>query len=214
MRAKQPLLYVAIGDSLTRGVGAFFGPGFVFRYIKMTEQILRKKVLLHRFGKNGATTSQILDMIQHPLTERAIQYANIITITAGGNDLIDAEELYFKTDNEIVFEESLYRAKNNLSLMIDHIVKLKNYDLNHVMINIVNLYNPTPFIYETQKWIQSYNYFLLEKVTDHIQVADAYSAFYGRTKQLLSFDHIHPNKRGYQAIAQSLTNIGYNGLFS
>ncbi|RYM06205.1 hypothetical protein EWH99_03745 [Sporolactobacillus sp. THM7-7] len=82
---KHPF-YVALGDSLTVGVGStLFLPDFVAHYRKTLETVLRQPVGLRVLAKNGATTEDILYALQHPEVEKTIREADVITITAGGN---------------------------------------------------------------------------------------------------------------------------------
>ncbi|MBR3207637.1 MAG: spore gernimation protein, partial [Bacillus sp. (in: Bacteria)] len=71
--------YVAIGDSLTVGVGArLFGGGFTERYAAKLEKKLHIPVKLSVFAKSGLTTEEILQLFQRSDVRRAIAHADII----------------------------------------------------------------------------------------------------------------------------------------
>lgn len=55
------LTYLALGDSLTVGVGAsFLAPGFVGRYKQITEEKLDKHVFTTIYAKSGIETGEVL----------------------------------------------------------------------------------------------------------------------------------------------------------
>lgn len=81
--------YLAIGDSLTVGFGALPSRGWVSRYRAETERLFRRPVVCRKAAKIGATSGEVLRMITR-MPGEWIARADIITITAGGNDLIRA----------------------------------------------------------------------------------------------------------------------------
>jgi lysophospholipase L1-like esterase len=90
---KQCLTYVAFGDSLTVGVGAsFLAPGFVGRYVRLTEKELNTYVFANIYAKSGIETGEVLKIVETKALHEKIKCANIITISAGGNDLIHASQ--------------------------------------------------------------------------------------------------------------------------
>lgn len=87
----NPLRYLAIGDSLTVGIGVpLMDPGFVEYYRDLSQQILKKPILYQKYARSGATTEDVLNFTYSPFVMEAVKCANIITITAGGDDLINA----------------------------------------------------------------------------------------------------------------------------
>ncbi len=46
----------------------------------------------------------------------------------------------------------------------------------------------------------------------HVKIADAYSIFKGKEQEYLSFDGVHPNSKGYQAMAEAVHKLGYKEL--
>jgi len=93
---KRDLYYTAIGDSLTTGFGSLWGPGFVEQYAKMSQFALNSKINLNTVGKNGATTEEIIHLLKRKDVQFFIKKANIITLTVGGNDILDAGWNYLK----------------------------------------------------------------------------------------------------------------------
>ena len=205
----KPLLYVALGDSLTVGVGSFFSSGFVKRYAYMTERTLRRKVFVRKIAKNGATTEDLLRILDNRFVQRAIRFADIITITIGGNDLIDADDFYSKHRDARIFSSSLFKAQHNIASIIEKIAYIKSYHLNHTAIRIANLYNPKLENPMANYWINHYNLFLEQLQNGNILIANLYNAFYARDKELLIFDDKHPNAKGYQVMANVFYGLGF-----
>ncbi|MFC7394415.1 GDSL-type esterase/lipase family protein [Scopulibacillus cellulosilyticus] len=211
-----PFHYVALGDSLTVGVGAgIFNPGFVNEYRLMAEQSLQRPISFNIFAKTGTTSQQILDSLSLPEITSHICHSEIITLTAGGNDLIKSGKNFLMNKNEEVLEESLSNATANISKIIDTIHQIHADKNQPFILRLFNIYNPFPKIKFIDPWLQQFNAHLASfSKQPHIEVADIYTAFSGKQNFLLSLDHIHPNIRGYHVMAQTVNNLGYDGLIN
>ncbi|MFJ5965638.1 GDSL-type esterase/lipase family protein [Bacillus sp. NPDC093026] len=198
--------YVAIGDSLTVGVGArLFGGGFVERYAAMLEKRLHIPIELSVFAKSGLTTDAMLQLFKRTDVRCAIEQADIITITGCGNDLVQAVQ----HEKEGVDEKELLLAsmhcQANFTEMITEIARIKRGQKQHHAIYILNLYNPFPNIPIAERWLEQYNHHLrLLAAKPHVEIVDVYRVFEGHEKEYLSIDQFHPNHKGYQAMASAL----------
>ena len=213
----QPCLsYVALGDSLTVGVGAsFLTPGFVGRYVRLTEKTLDKRVFTDIFAKSGIESNGVLDIVRSEPLHEKINRANIITITAGGNDLIQASEDFIESRDQTEIAQSVKECHSNMMKMMETIHKLKKDCGVPFIIYLLNLYNPLPQIGLANKWVRLFNRQLSSfdnKKT--IRVVDIYTVFEGRQEKLLSRDRIHPNSFGYQEMANTLVQLGYPKEFN
>ncbi|QIL46620.1 lipase [Vagococcus coleopterorum] len=111
-KEKQPdtkVEFVAIGDSLTEGVGDTTEEGGYVPLLKkaLIEETVLKSVGTENFGKKGDTTKQIIDRIGSDLgIQKAIKSADFITLTVGGNDLmaVITKELTNHLDKETFVE--------------------------------------------------------------------------------------------------------------
>ena len=206
--------YVALGDSLTVGLGSdLFSPGFVELYAEDASKSLHREVLINKFARSGATSGELLEALYVPMICEAIQSSDIITITAGGNDLIDAAETFLVDQNERRLFEAMNTAINNIKKMINHIHLLHDPGHHQYILRIQNLYNPYPNITQADSWIQNFNAHLAEYTRfPHIKIADIYSAFKGREKELLHPNGVHPNNKGYAVMAEVLHHLGYGAL--
>jgi lysophospholipase L1-like esterase len=204
--------YAAIGDSLTAGVGDEFGGGFVPRYASLAQQKFLQPVAIENMGVSGATTGDILSIVRSNSQARSIlQEADMITITAGGNDLVDAAKDFLFTQNQDVFMKALIRCKKNYDGIVAGIRSLKSGQRSY-LIRTVDLYNPFPSIPDANQWVQRFNRHIESFEDGNVKVAKIFRLFQGRETELLSFDRFHPNGRGYELIAEQLHKQGYSPL--
>lgn len=195
--------YLAFGDSLTVGFGAPEGQGFVSIYRQKLEQLLEVPVHLKRAGTNGATTSQLLQTLESdPQIQRDIREANLITITAGGNDLIQAAIPFFYQGDPVFLKSALQTYESNYKKLIAQIEALRQGIQTPFVIALIGLYNPLPQISDAAYWVQRFNLFLRKlEQQPHIYVVQVYDAFVGEDTRFLSEDAIHPNEIGYEELA-------------
>ncbi|MFC7370646.1 GDSL-type esterase/lipase family protein [Fictibacillus iocasae] len=212
---EKKLRYAAIGDSITVGVGSasIKRRGFVPRYKEFSEIALGTAIKDYNFGKSGDTSRQILKRVLKKEVFKTVCSSDIITITAGGNDLIQAARTYFKTYEEDALFQALHNCKKNMTKLLCAITEEKDRKGKPYCIRICNLYNPYSRVESAVKWVNLFNEHLEGFCRfPNVKTADLYSAFLGREKELLWWDSIHPNSYGYQAIAVSLYELGYGEL--
>lgn len=207
-------LYLALGDSLTVGVGSgLFAPGFVGCYHQLSEAALKRPICQRVYAKVGATTKEVLQSLEIPEIAAAVHEADIVTITAGANDLIDAAEEFLVNKKATVLESALKISTTNLSKILDKIHAIHAPKDNTYIIRLLNLYNPLPNIPQIDPWIQQFNSHLSHfSSLPHIKIADIYHPFAGHQQALLSADHIHPNSRGYDVMANAVYQLGFDHL--
>lgn len=211
---QKPYHYVAIGDSLTVGLGSdLFSPGFVGRYAEDASNSLHRHIVVDKFARSGSTSGEILNALYVPAICDALAASDIVTITAGANDLIDAAEAFLTNQNEEQLFLALETSTTNIKKMIERIHDLHDPAHYCYAMRLLNLYNPFPNIPLADPWIQRFNARLAEfERFPHIKVADIYSAFQGRQQELLTPHGIHPNDHGYEVMADVLNRLGYTPL--
>lgn len=206
--------YTAIGDSLTTGFGAMPGNGFVPVYRRMAEVRLRRFVAYNNLGVNGMTSSELLQRVQHnPVFRQNLQEADIVTVSIGGNDLIQAARHAGPggQDNKAL-GKALQECKRNTGDLISAIYRLKSSGGRHWIMRTVGLYNPYPNLPEATEWVKAFNRFCSQRGGANYAFADTYRLFAGNERELLSLDRLHPNGRGYRIIADQLDAFGYAGI--
>lgn len=218
---------VAIGDSLTQGVGDRTQRG---GYIPLTAQNLRrhdvvKIVETENFGKSGNTTTQITERI---LTEgdiqTALKEATVISVTAGGNDLIRFIRQSRFQPNWEKAEESRLEYETNLIQLIQTI---REYQKD-APIFLFGIYNPYEKQLEEIDYLQllvsNWNQ-TMEKIAEeeeaviylpvHQLFRSSNTTVSGDQAEeehieeehpyLFEEDYFHPNERGYGLMADLLT---------
>ncbi|MDF2670416.1 MAG: spore germination lipase LipC [Paenibacillus sp.] len=210
---KQELHYLAIGDSLTVGYGAPIEYSFVNRYRELAEQALDRKIILHQAGKNGATAEDTLFTVrQDPEIRLLIRNADLITITAGGNNLIQAAKSYFVDRETKVLKTALVQYGHHMRQLVSEIRRLKVNKRRLCAIRMLGIYNPLPHFHEAVFWVQRFNAHLERLEKDPFRMVNIYDAFLGQEEELLSDDQYHPNSEGYRLLAEQTHLLGYGPL--
>ena len=81
--------YVALGDSITTGYGLDEAQSFA-------EQIAEQEgyTLNDSLASDGATSTDLLEVVKSEANADTLKNADLITVTIGGNDLMDALYAY------------------------------------------------------------------------------------------------------------------------
>lgn len=229
---KEVLSYVAIGDSLTEGVGDSTNSG---GFVPLVAKEIKKEYKLNgiqtdNYGKSGDRSDQILKRIKKSEDiQQSITAADIITITVGGNDLMKV----VKGDLLKITTESFEKPLKNYQKEIENIIQeIRKYNEN-APIYFLGIYNPFylyfPEITEMQSIVNNWNKATEEIVTNEkntyfIPINDL--LYKGKdnevgivgqetssssennkkiTNELLyEVDHFHPNNLGYQIMANAI----------
>ncbi|WP_106766130.1 GDSL-type esterase/lipase family protein [Paenibacillus faecalis] len=207
--------YTAVGDSLTFGIGAMPGSGFVPLYKRMAEKQLQQTVSYHNLGINGLTSEALYERVRRDsLFRSCIREANIITISIGGNDLIRAVRSSGGRPDRGKLDQAIIRCEQNMSGSLGVIRQLKMDSRRPYMIRAVGLYNPYPSWREADEYVIRFNRFLIGlDFGGYFRTADVYSRFKGREQEMLSIDGVHPSTKGHRVIAEQLSHLGYRPLY-
>jgi lysophospholipase L1-like esterase len=231
--------YVALGDSLATGYGAF--KGYVPRYEAHIETDTTVAVTRTNLGRNGWTSSQLLSALRNdPTFRRATREAEIVTWNIGGNDLRAARKSYKQgtcggPDNQDCLRAGVAKLETNWDAIREEVLELRSTE--KTIVRTMDIYNPyirTDIVSDT--W-QKYDYgmndfevfdFYFDQVNSHIAstsnsegipYARVYLAFNGtnadedpKSKGYLSFDGMHPNNTGHRIMADELRKLGYAPL--
>ncbi|MCK1247945.1 SGNH/GDSL hydrolase family protein [Streptococcus uberis] len=225
-QSQSSLNYLAIGDSLTEGIGDESNQGgFVPLLAQDIESYFNIQVTASNFGVAGNTSQQILDrMKDDPNLKKALESADLITVTVGGNDIMAVVRQNLSTLDESSFLEASKDYQNHLREMIS-LAKKGN---KRVKIYILGLYNPFflnfPQIKEMQSIIDDWNEMTKAVTSDYSNVhfvpindrlykgidgKDGVVQSDGNQKKVLndalfSGDHFHPNHIGYQIMSDTV----------
>ena len=228
--------YVALGDSLATGYGAFV-KGYVPRYEAYVETDTGVAVTRTNLAQNKWTSSQLLSALSSdPTFRRATREAEIVTWNIGGNDLRAARTSYKNgtcggVDNQDCLRSSVATLKTNWTAITAEVLELRS--TSDTMVRTMDIYNPyvrTDIASDTWKndggmndfqvfkrYVDEVNYHIATtSYTAGVPYAEVYLAFNGTTGDedpksmgYLSFYGVHPNNTGHRIIADELRKLGY-----
>jgi lysophospholipase L1-like esterase len=196
--------YVALGDSITAGVGAYIRSNFTQHYANMLQNHTRASVNRKVNAKRGITSGELQSMLRDPSVQRDLSHVDLVTITIGGNDLLQANRLFGKTKDPAILEKAVKQYEENMRTIVATIERTKAHSQSPYLIQLIGLYNPFPEIPYSDYWIHQLNQNLHSMTSQHIQYVDLESIFYYYGKDALFLSRIHPNAKGHYFIAQQL----------
>ena len=156
---KKVVTYVAIGDSLTKGVGDSTNQG---GFVPLLAQSLTNETGLEfkaiNYGVSGNTSSQILSRIREKKEIRKdLKQAQLLTITVGGNDLRKA----ILEDTSNLDLDRFEKASKTYEKNLKQIIELARKDNPDLPVYVVGIYNPLylnfPDLTELQTLVDQWN---------------------------------------------------------
>jgi lysophospholipase L1-like esterase len=228
--------YVALGDSVPYGAGDVAGKSFVPLYAHFIEQDTGVAVRFHNLATDGGTARDLLRQLRaDQQVRRAVQQAEVLTISIGANDLEShlpdyASKTCGAPDNQACFRKAVAAFKPTWAAILTEIRSLRR---DQSLIRVTNDYNPfpgnaraaanlgahitdafTPYL----RQLNAYRCSSAERMG--ILCADVAKAFNGANtnesafaKGLIGTDEFsHPSAKGHRLIAQLLRSLGYRPL--
>ncbi|MDF2939272.1 MAG: Lipase/Acylhydrolase with GDSL-like motif [Paenibacillaceae bacterium] len=234
---QNKLQILALGDSLTRGVGDDDAEGYVGKLKKLLAEKAGKPVFVWNYAVSGATSTDMLADIAKPTAQDYISQADIILFTIGGNDLnrvatqvtgltgastpapaVSPAAGTATTDaaalpGDISFDYAALAKEfpssiNRLETIIDKLAAANP----KAQIVYVGLYHPfAEFDPERQaaEWIGRWNNaaFVAANRHSNVTVVPTYDLFQNFGQELLYTDHFHPNTTAYEQIAARVAQV-------
>ena len=224
--------YVAIGDSLTQGVGDSSNQGgFVPVLSQALESDFDWQVTSRNYGIAGNTSNQILKRMQEKKDiQRDLKKAKVMTLTVGGNDVIHVIKDNITNLNVNTFTKPAQAYQKRLR----QIIELARKENKTLPIYIVGIYNPFylnfPEMTEMQTIVDNWNQATEEVSKEYenvyfVPVNDLlYKGIDGKggvtssddssqsskssqdslNDALFEDDHFHPNNTGYQIMSDAI----------
>ncbi len=196
---------VALGDSLARGTGDPTGRGFAGRTQELLSRDTGDEIDLINLAVEGMRSDELLDQLQDPGALVQIEGARWILLSIGGNDLRDVERTpALEQDN--LFAEQQARYLENLAQCIDQIRSVN--DRGQIL--VLGLYNPNDeATIRTLEMLHQWNHQtqLLLTPRERTLFVPTYDLFANHLEDALSFDGLHPNEQGHQAIARRFSEV-------
>ncbi|HEM3725765.1 TPA: SGNH/GDSL hydrolase family protein [Streptococcus suis] len=228
VREKTEFHYLALGDSLTEGVGDTTDQG---GFVPLLAQSLTNEygyeVAYQNFGISGNTSNQILKRMKEDKDLKlALKQADLLTVTVGGNDLRKVIVKNLTNLKVSTFDKPAKEYGKRLESIIKT-ARQQNVDLPIYILGIYNpLYLSFPELTEMQtvvdKWNQTTQH-ITEKYKD-VYFVDINELLYkglegelgisqsnpSTTNNLLyEEDHFHPNNTGYEIMKKALLEKMY-----
>ena len=217
--------YVALGDSLAAGTGAFY-EGYVDRYAAFLEADTGAQVDVTNLGLNGQTSSELLYALRNdPSWRRSVEQADVLTINIGLNDLGRAAAAYENgtcggADNQDCLREVVAMVEGNWNAIIAELLSLRSTD--DTIIRTAGLgYTPYldlegPADAGSSGELTDFQVFeaYLDRVNRQLATTAGDNGIPHTEVRLdsryLSQDGVHPNDEGYEVIAGHLRELGYS----
>lgn len=232
-----PFHYVAIGDSLTQGVGDTSNQG---GFVPLVAQSLMNEygyqLTYDNFGVSGNTSKQILKrMTQQKKIQNSLKKADLMTLTVGGNDLRKTILDNFAQLELETFEKPIKDYQKRLI----KIIKQARKDNDDLPIYVFGIYNPFylnfPELTEFQTIVDNWNQATQATLEDFEQVyfipinellykglgeqegivQSGDSQKQGLNDVLYKEDNFHPNATGYEimkrAVLEKISETKENG---
>ena len=218
-----PFNYVAIGDSLTEGVGDTTNQGgFVPLLTQSLTDTYDYQVTDSNYGVSGNTSKQILQRMQEKTDiQKSLAKADMMTLTVGGNDVMAV----IRKNLTSLSVSSFTKPAKSYQKRLRQIIELARADNEDLPIYILGIYNPFylnfPDMTEMQEIVDNWND-ATESVTEEydnvyfVPINDElYKGINGEegivstsgdqttviNDALFSGDHFHPNNIGYQIMS-------------
>ncbi|GIO36733.1 lipase/acylhydrolase [Paenibacillus antibioticophila] len=196
----------AVGDSLAKGTGDDTGSGFA----RATSELLQvqgiNSKLVNNLGINGLTTSGLLPMLDEDGVQYALRQAGVIILSIGANDLFAGADQMTELPDEEQLSVKLKQAEERFAKIVEAIREINS----EAQLVYVMLYNPFSDLEEVREQgnriVQEWNRFAATVMGSTgqglaIPTSDLFTFNSGR---YLAEDHFHPNRDGYQAIAERI----------
>lgn len=228
---KESIHIVAIGDSLTEGVGDTTNSG---GYVPLVANLLEetdnyKKITTSNYGKSGDRSDQILARFnENKAMQEDVEGADIVVLTVGGNDIIQTFKQNFLTIAEDSFIAPRETYEENLRMLFTAIKEV-NPESELYIFGIYNPYSAYfPEITEMQTILKEWNNQTQEVVNEtenatFVSIADLFDQTLIQEEKeeplidgtdqkrsevknpyLYEEDLFHPNEAGYELMAETL----------
>ena len=223
---KKVVTYVAIGDSLTKGVGDSTNQG---GFVPLLAQSLTNETGLEfkaiNYGVSGNTSGQILSRMQEKKEiGKDLKQAQLLTITIGGNDLRKA----ILEDTSNLDLDRFEKASKTYEKNLKQIIELARKDNPDLPVYVVGIYNPLylnfPDLTELQTLVDQWNQRTEETLSAYqgvyfVPINDLfYKGIDGKSgvteselgketvtnDALYDEDSFHPNNTGYEIMKEAV----------
>ena len=197
---------VAIGDSLTQGVGDDVVEGGYVGIIENTLQNENENIEIQNFGKRGNRTDQLIKRLAKPEISEALEEAEVVLITIGANDIMKIAKNNFLDLRYEPFALGEKKYEQRLRTIFETVLS-RNPEAR---IFLAGFYNPFAkyfgHIEELNNIVRNWNATASHVALDYEQVhyIPIHDLFEDTERDLLAEDNFHPNHQGYMLMAERI----------
>lgn len=196
--------YVALGDSLTQGVGdELQHKGYTERLAQELEKWPAiATVELDNRGKRGRRSDQLLALLEKGHYDKTLADADIITMTMGGNDVMKIVKADFFALKKEMFDKERVKFEERYAEIVAQI-RAKNKE---APIILIGFYNPFSIVAEEstafEDIIKEWNSDIekLAQEDGNACYVDINDLFYTNENLVYHTDFFHPNAKGYDLL--------------
>ena len=214
------LRYVALGDSLAAGLHSY-----VPVYARLIERHVSSSLRIDNRARNGWTSQQILSLVTRSSGLRdALARADIVTVNAGGNDLLPARVQFEMCGDIDCITDAVGRLEDRFSSLLSEIVSLRGTGAGIVTMDLYQPFVAAEILAGTFDEMAAHvadanNRIRSAAAVFGIPVARVHSTLNGPDGRsdagragLLWLDGIHPSAAGAEAIAAALFQVSAGRL--
>jgi len=219
----QPVSYIALGDSLAAGQTPYreIDTG----YSDLIAQEISRNQPLAFYSKDlsfpGFTTQDVIERVQSKEAKPLLAKANVITISAGANDLLRLIQVDAKSGSlsfrQIPADYSLNKARENMTILLAELKRIAP----QAEIYVMGYYFAYPHVRDSQKvgatkQVDKLNLILANVAKDAGVYFVPVNQDFGQSSidKVPNPSDVHPNAEGYRTMANSFLDIYSDGRFN
>lgn len=198
---------VALGDSLTYGVGDPSKTGYIGIVRRNIQQQTGRNVIVNNFGISGQRSDQLLRQLDNGVVIKALKQADHIFVFIGTNDFRHAAGWNFRQLPQQPLLLGKEKLRNNLSKTLT-VVRENN---SFAPVYVLGLYNPyfgEEYDPAAPESIKSWNQVIIEASSESTltKYISTYELYEDVEKEMYFADSLHPNRRGYNKLGNWVYN--------
>ena len=197
--------YIAIGDSLAKGVNAYNDSGYSYNdYLKdYLDETNKISYYTKKYTKKRNTTAELIKELEtNTKMKKDLRESDLVTISIGGEDILNNIKIEELNINEIL---SIKKEISNILIDIENCIKeIRKYAKKEII--VIGYYNPIPFLFNVSgndidklfAYIDE-EYKKISKKYNCIYIP-IYQLFKNNSNFLPNPSSIYPGRDGYEAI--------------
>ncbi|MCA0755115.1 GDSL family lipase [Paenibacillus sp. N4] len=197
---------VALGDSLTRGMGDNEGKGYVgYAADRLKEEGWNLSVV--NLGIKGLTSAELLKQLEQKEIRRQLGEADAVMMTIGANDLFMGGETLSRFT-----EESIGKLEDGFLTRLNGILAAVRELNPEADVYVLGLYDPFAELEqgaETSRVVREWNHKTMEAAAGYpgTVFVPVYDLFQRKVGDYLFTDRFHPNEKGYKLMAERVAGL-------